>query len=80
MATEAIATGELRTLTGRSFRVQFRDEADLARGVCSGRIEHTRSGDAAHFGTIEELLTFVRFWLGRDDEVARQWDQRRGRT
>jgi hypothetical protein len=70
-----MATGELRNLTGRSFRVHFRDEADIARGVCSGRIEHVRSGDAAHFASIEELLAFVTFWLDRDREAAR-WRQR----
>ena len=70
-----MATGELRNLTGRSFRVQFRDEADIAHGVCSGRIEHLRSGDAAHFSCIEELLAFVTFWLDRDREAAR-WGPR----
>jgi len=66
-----MATGEPRILAGRSFRLQFRAEADVARGVCSGRIEHLRSGDAAHFSSIEELLSFVGFWLGRDEESAR---------
>jgi hypothetical protein len=52
-------------LTGRAFRVHFRADADLARGVCSGRVEHLRSGDAAHFSTVQELLAFVDFWLSR---------------
>ena len=52
-------------LTGRTFRVQFRAEADLARGMCQGRVEHVRSGDAAHFTSVEELLAFVAFWLAR---------------
>jgi hypothetical protein len=51
--------------TGRAFRVHFAADADLANGVCSGRIEHLRSGDAAHFRTAQELLTFVEFWLSR---------------
>ena len=51
--------------TGRAFRVQFGADADLAQGVCRGRIEHLRSGDAAHFTTVQELLTFVEFWLSR---------------
>jgi hypothetical protein len=58
-------TGDPHTLTSRSFRIQFRAEADIAGGVCAGRIEHLRSGDAAHFSTIEELLSFVDFWLSR---------------
>jgi hypothetical protein len=59
-------------LTGRSFRVQFRADADIRRGACSGRVEHTRSGDAAHFSSAEELLSFLALWLARDvrDETA----------
>ena len=49
--------------TGRAFRVHFRLDTDLARGVCCGRIEHLRSGDAAHFTSAKELLAFVEFWL-----------------
>ena len=51
--------------TSRAFRVQFRPDADPANGICSGRVEHLRSGDAAHFTTIEELLEFVGFWLAK---------------
>ena len=49
--------------TGRAFKIHFRLDTDLARGVCRGRIEHLRSGDAAHFMTVQEMLTFVEFWL-----------------
>jgi hypothetical protein len=49
--------------TGRAFRVHFRADADLANGVCCGRVEHLRSGDAAHFTTIQELMAFVELWL-----------------
>ena len=52
-------------LTGRAFRIQFRAEADIARGICCGRIEHVRSGDAAHFATVQELLAFVQFCMTR---------------
>jgi len=52
-------------LTGRAFRIQFRAEADIARGICCGRIEHVRSGDAAHFATVQELLAFVEFCMTR---------------
>jgi hypothetical protein len=54
------------TLTGRSFRVQFRADADIRHGACSGRVEHIRSGDAAHFSSAEELLSFLALWLARD--------------
>jgi hypothetical protein len=52
-----------RALTGRAFRIQFRAEADIAQGVCTGRIEHVRSGDAEHFASVQELLSFVEFCL-----------------
>jgi hypothetical protein len=51
--------------TGRAFRVHFRPDSDLAKDICCGRVEHLRSGDAAHFTTIKELLTFVEFWLSQ---------------
>jgi hypothetical protein len=52
-------------LLGRAFRIQFRAEADIERGICCGRIEHVRSGDAAHFATVQELLAFVQFCMTR---------------
>jgi hypothetical protein len=57
-----------RALTGRAFRIQFRAEADIARGICTGRIEHVRSGDAAHFTSAQELFSFVEFWLNYRSE------------
>ena len=57
-----------RALTGRAFRIQFRAEADIALGVCTGRIEHVRSGDAAHFTSVQELFSFVEFWLNHRSE------------
>jgi len=54
------------TLISRSFRVQFRADADIRRGACSGRVEHIRSGDAAHFTSADELLSFLALWLSRD--------------
>jgi hypothetical protein len=53
------------SFTGRTFRIQFRAEADLGRGICSGRVEHIRSGDAAHFGSAQELMAFVELCLSR---------------
>jgi hypothetical protein len=54
-------------LIGRTFRVHFRAEADVAGGVWAGRVEHLQSGDAAHFASIDELRCFVALWLGRAD-------------
>jgi hypothetical protein len=56
--------------TGRAFKIHFRLDTDLARGVCRGRIEHLRSGDAAHFMTAQEMLTFVEFWLNQSMGIA----------
>jgi hypothetical protein len=53
------------SLTGRTFRIQFRAEADISSGICSGRIEHVRSGDAAHFASFQELMAFIELCLTR---------------
>jgi hypothetical protein len=39
--------------------VQLRLDADPARGIFRGRIQHLRSGDAAHFDSLEELAGFI---------------------
>ena len=56
---------ESLALTGRAFRVHFAADADPGCGVFTGRVEHLRSGDASHFTTVQELVTFVEFWLTR---------------
>ena len=43
----------------RSFLVHLRTDADLAAGRIVGRVEHVHSGDAAHFQSIEELISFM---------------------
>ena len=43
----------------RAFVVQFRAAADLSRDQTSGRVEHVMSGQAMHFDTLDQLLTFV---------------------
>src|SRR5215470_11688289 len=43
----------------RAFVVQFRTETDVARGQVRGRVEHVVSGQATHFASLEELLTFI---------------------
>lgn len=45
--------------TQRAFVIQFRPEADVAQGQWIGRVEHVASGQATHFRSLEELLSFV---------------------
>jgi hypothetical protein len=50
----------------RAFVIQLRADADLARGIVRGRIEHVLSGAAMQFETLEQLLACMR------DVVARR--------
>ena len=43
----------------RGFVVQIHVEADVAQDDVRGRVEHIVSGQAARFGTIEELVQFI---------------------
>jgi hypothetical protein len=43
----------------RAFVVQLHATADVAQARLVGRIEHVVSGQALHFHTLEELLTFM---------------------
>jgi hypothetical protein len=43
----------------RAFVVQFRAEADITHGRCTGRVEHVVSGQATQFHSLEELLAFM---------------------
>jgi len=43
----------------RAFIVQFRAETDLEQARCASRVEHVVSGQAAHFRSLEKLLTFL---------------------
>jgi hypothetical protein len=45
--------------TRRGFMVQLRLDADPGRGIFRGRIQHVRTGDAAHFDSLEELAAFI---------------------
>ncbi|HSF33591.1 MAG TPA: hypothetical protein VLK82_24370 [Candidatus Tectomicrobia bacterium] len=45
--------------TERAFVVQLHAETEMARGRILGRVEHVLSGQAAHFDTLEDLLTFI---------------------
>jgi hypothetical protein len=42
----------------RRFLIQLRLDADPSRGVYRGRIQHVRSGEAAHFDSLDELAAF----------------------
>jgi hypothetical protein len=43
----------------RAFVVQLHSEADIEKGRVMGRVEYVASGQATHFGTLEELLAFM---------------------
>ncbi len=44
----------------RAFVVQLRADADPARGVVSGRVEHILSGASAPFDSLEQLVDWIR--------------------
>lgn len=41
------------------FVIQVRPDADPARGIFRGRIEHVDSGQSARFQSLEELASFI---------------------
>jgi hypothetical protein len=43
----------------RAFVVQFHTETEVTQGKVSGRVEHVVSGQATHFVSVEELLSFI---------------------
>lgn len=47
-----------------AFVVQFRATTQVAQGQLVGRVEHVVSGQAARFGSSEELLAFITRVLG----------------
>jgi hypothetical protein len=44
----------------RAFVVQLREQADVEQGRWAGRVEHVTSGQATHFQSLEEMVTFIR--------------------
>jgi hypothetical protein len=52
-------TTDQHCLVSRSFLVHLRTDADIPGGRVVGRVEHVHSGDATHFQSIEELLSFM---------------------
>jgi hypothetical protein len=49
--------------TQRAFVIQFRPEANVEQGRWEGRVEHVASGQARHFQSLDELLTFLAWGL-----------------
>ena len=47
------------SLVSRKFVVHLRTDADLPAGRVVGRVEHVHSGDAMHFQSLEELISFM---------------------
>ena len=44
----------------RAFVVQFAPDADAEAGRFEGRVEQVASGDGVRFGSLEELVGFIR--------------------
>lgn len=45
--------------TRRVFVVHLRLDVSPACGQMAGRIQHVHSGDASHFESVDELVTFI---------------------
>jgi hypothetical protein len=56
----------------RSFIVQLGEEANLVDGRVGGRVEHLRTGESRHFGSLDALLAFFNeaLTIDRHDAVA----------
>jgi hypothetical protein len=52
----------------RAFVVQFRPDLDDRR--LAGRVEHLRTGDAAQFESLEELLRFMENHIEADRQAS----------
>jgi hypothetical protein len=71
-----MATGSVSPLrpdhqacTSRAFVVHLRVDADPTLGSFRGRVQHLRTGDAAHFDSLEELAAFLADHVGGDAAV-----------
>jgi len=62
-------TKDQHCLVSRSFLVHLRTDADIPGGRVVGRVEHVHSGDATHFQSIEELLSFMATLLNPDRDA-----------
>jgi hypothetical protein len=52
----------------RAFVIQLHDGATPRRDRWTGRVEHVISGQAALFGSLDELLTFIEQVLAHERE------------
>jgi hypothetical protein len=60
-STTATVRSDRATLPAeRAFVVQLRADADLARGIVRGRLEHLTTGAAAVFESLDELIRCMR--------------------
>jgi hypothetical protein len=59
-------TTDQQSLVSRAFLVHLRTDAHMRAGRIIGRVEHVQSGDAAHFQSLEELISFMTFLLEPD--------------
>lgn len=68
-ANPSEATGlDHEARTGRVFVVHLRADADVQHGGFRGRVQHVRSGDAAHFESLDELATFLTACIDGESE------------
>jgi hypothetical protein len=52
-------TTDQQSLVSRAFLVHLRTDAHIRGGRIVGRVEHVQSGDATHFQSLEELVSFM---------------------
>ncbi len=52
-------TTDQQSLVSRAFLVHLRTDAHMRGGRIVGRVEHVQSGDATHFQSLEELVSFM---------------------
>src|SRR6185295_17801524 len=62
-------TTDQQSLVSRAFLVHLRTDAHLRGGRIVGRVEHVQSGDAAHFQSLEELVSFITILLEPDQNA-----------
>ena len=53
-----------------AFVVQLHVDADVKARRLAGRVEHLRTGDAALFGSLEDLLRFMETCLAADRQAS----------
>jgi len=64
------ATSTVALPPERAFVIQLRAASDGDAELFAGRAEHVASGEVAHFGSVPELVAFVRQVLATDATPA----------